>query len=533
MARMTEGKETWHRLLEWDRGQASAERLAAIVLKIDGYQNIDPSHPLGGKDGIKDIVFIEQGEKWIAGVYFPRGQQPFKDIKKKFSDDFKGVEANQASGFIFITNQELRLAERETLRDTDATINIQIYHLERISTILNTPPNYGVRLDFLDIEMSKEEQLAFFAGMNSNNSKVPILTLKGILNDNLALDLYAFSRQWTDQQFMQNNKQKIKGLYKQISAIAISENTSQKNSTLQSNLSQNSYTGLSKYTLIDQTVDLGNKFTSSGLFSIVDAKINPDIQKQIIDYCANENLGITDTFFQLGNLKKSISAMRMPFGSSKPSLTGTDQEQTKYNLLMELYGEIDDYNEIYTYFSSLQSKFYLQCVVSNTGTSFDEDITVKLLIPKGCICNINDLPIPGFSFISMFNENSLEEELFMTQPIMDVDRFSNYPPASTYHMNDMQMAVLMQGESALEEYERYKETYMDAMEQLFCYNIFANAQHDILSFNIPYLKQNTNMSLPSILVFNNVPEQIEFEIRSKHLPDIVKGKIKINLVEQK
>jgi hypothetical protein len=40
---------------------------------------------------------------------------------------------------------------------------LEIYHLERTATILNAPQNYGIRLEFLDIEMSKEEQLGFFA----------------------------------------------------------------------------------------------------------------------------------------------------------------------------------------------------------------------------------------------------------------------------------------------------------------------------------------------------------------------------------
>ena len=30
--RRSDGRETWHRLLEWDKGQAPAERLAAVVL---------------------------------------------------------------------------------------------------------------------------------------------------------------------------------------------------------------------------------------------------------------------------------------------------------------------------------------------------------------------------------------------------------------------------------------------------------------------------------------------------------------------
>ncbi len=38
-----------------------------------------------------------------------------------------------------------------------------IYHLERILNILDVPKNYGVRLEFLGIELTKEEQVSYFA----------------------------------------------------------------------------------------------------------------------------------------------------------------------------------------------------------------------------------------------------------------------------------------------------------------------------------------------------------------------------------
>jgi len=269
------------------------------------------------------------------------------------------------------------------------------------------------------------------------------------------------------------------------------------------------------------------KIDISGMFTVKDAEIKPKVQKIIIAYCKRQELPISDDFFLLGNLKISVSTMRLPFGNSKPSLDGTDEEQMKYNLTMDLYWEIDEYNDYYDYFSDLQKKHYVQCVISNTGTSFDEDIDVKLIFPKGYICHAKDLPIPGYSFIKMFNENSLEETLFMIEALVDVDGFSNYPPALTYHMPDINMAIFMQGKSASEEYAEYKDTYDDAIERLFCYAAFSDERHDILSFNIPYLKQNTSMGLPTVLVFNDLPQEIEFEIRSKHLPNIVKNSIKI------
>ena len=107
--------ETWHRLLQWTYGQAPSERLAAQILISEGYESVDPSHPLGGPDGGKDAVCKKDGKKWVMAAYLPRGQQPFSAIKKKFLDDLDGMATNNADGLVFVTNQELRLAERDEL----------------------------------------------------------------------------------------------------------------------------------------------------------------------------------------------------------------------------------------------------------------------------------------------------------------------------------------------------------------------------------------------------------------------------------
>ncbi len=158
-----DGSETWHRLLEWDKGQTPAERLAALILNIEGFQNIDPSHPLGGRDGLKDMFLTFNGAKWIGAVYFPRGQQSFTTIENKFQHDVEGVRKNNAQGIVFFTNQEMTLGERKQLKESESDIDVQIYHLERISSILNTPQAYGIRMEFLDIEMSKDEQVSYFS----------------------------------------------------------------------------------------------------------------------------------------------------------------------------------------------------------------------------------------------------------------------------------------------------------------------------------------------------------------------------------
>ena len=63
-----------------------AERLAAGVLGLDGYTNIDPQAPLGGPDGAVDILCERNGTKCLGAVYFPVSQNSFPKIRKKFGD---------------------------------------------------------------------------------------------------------------------------------------------------------------------------------------------------------------------------------------------------------------------------------------------------------------------------------------------------------------------------------------------------------------------------------------------------------------
>jgi len=150
--------ETWHRLREWTSGQTPSERLAAQILLSQGYEDLDPSHPLGGSDGRKDALCRKDNQKWIMAVYFPRGQKSFGDIKGKFLDDLKGVKLNKVDALAFVTNQELRLAEREELRKSAEDTPVEVFHLEKITAILDRPEMHDVRRQFLQIDFSEEEK---------------------------------------------------------------------------------------------------------------------------------------------------------------------------------------------------------------------------------------------------------------------------------------------------------------------------------------------------------------------------------------
>jgi hypothetical protein len=167
--RRLEGDETWLTLQDWLKGQKASERLAGAVLQSEGYSEVDPSHPLGGKDGGKDILCRKDGLTFVGAVYFPRGQQSFSEIRKKLTHDLHGVAKHKADGLVFVTNQELKLGERRELERANPSIDLELYHLERLTHLLNATKNYGIRLEFLGIRITEDEHLAFLAARDEEH----------------------------------------------------------------------------------------------------------------------------------------------------------------------------------------------------------------------------------------------------------------------------------------------------------------------------------------------------------------------------
>lgn len=161
--RQTGGAETRTRLLNWSSGQAAAEGLSAQILRAEGFELVNPSHPLGGPDGLKDVTCQRDNLRWIGAAYFPAGQKPFREIVKKFRDDVEGVAANKADGIAFVTNQAVTVSERDKMCAAAGSAQAEVIHLERLTTILNSPRYYGVRLEYLSVQMTKEEQISYFA----------------------------------------------------------------------------------------------------------------------------------------------------------------------------------------------------------------------------------------------------------------------------------------------------------------------------------------------------------------------------------
>jgi hypothetical protein len=156
-------RDTELRLAAWRDGSTQAERLAAAIIRLAGYEGIDPQAPIGGPGGGKDIICNKGGIKWTCAVYFPPTAVTFNSVRKKFLSDLAKV-ADASRGFVFVTNRPITPTQKKALESaaTAARKDVDIFQLERLRALLDAPNGYGVRLQFLSIAMAVEEQLSWF-----------------------------------------------------------------------------------------------------------------------------------------------------------------------------------------------------------------------------------------------------------------------------------------------------------------------------------------------------------------------------------
>lgn len=147
--------ETWWRLRDWQGGQAEEERMSAQVIAAEGYDSLDPSHPLGGPDGGRDARCKKDGRPWIMAVYFSRGERTFKQIETKLVSDIESARKHSPHGVVFVTNQELRLSERAELESRGGDMEVDIFHLERVAHVLDKPRMASIRQQYLGIHAGR------------------------------------------------------------------------------------------------------------------------------------------------------------------------------------------------------------------------------------------------------------------------------------------------------------------------------------------------------------------------------------------
>lgn len=170
---MEKPKLTEERLRTWVLEQSARERLCIGILALEpGFSRVRPRRPKGGPDGGRDLEALLDAREEVWGAVGFRNNandspEDKKWVRNKFSSDLKRAlqENPKLFGFVFFTNVDLTPAELKAM-ELDGHVHglqsCEVFHRERIRIALDSPQGFAYRLQYLDIEMSREEQVAFF-----------------------------------------------------------------------------------------------------------------------------------------------------------------------------------------------------------------------------------------------------------------------------------------------------------------------------------------------------------------------------------
>jgi hypothetical protein len=178
------------------------------------------------------------------------------------------------------------------------------------------------------------------------------------------------------------------------------------------------------------------------------------------------------------------------------------------------------------YFSYIDAFSFLKLSVANVGNIFDEDIDVKLFVKKDVIVKIEKIKRPEIYIIDELVKTHFIDIVFSVPENEALESYAYYPTIKSLNKKGMS-TVHLNGRSPSEEYEMKKTEFNEILKQKYCYKIFDNKEEDIFMFHIDYLRHNKAMMFPAALMLQDVPKTIKYEITSKHIPDVVKGEIKI------
>ena len=259
------------------------------------------------------------------------------------------------------------------------------------------------------------------------------------------------------------------------------------------------------------------------LSNLMDADISDDVKKAITDFSSKNGFYLVPDFWNVGNLKEGLYALVTPLGG-RTQFYGKDEEKERYNKIKELYWNIIEYNEYKEFFGSIDEKYYVTLVVSNKGTTFDEDIDIKLIVDNEVVVLPEDIMRPGINIIEDILKMNFIEYVYTLESNDIIFAYPDYPIVIPNYRNDIPSPF---GKSAQEEYEEQKKQFEDDVNRIFCYKYFKKDKCDIISFHVNYLKHNTTVAFPSLLVFKDIPKEIKYVISSKHSSDVIRGEIKV------
>ena len=219
----------------------------------------------------------------------------------------------------------------------------------------------------------------------------------------------------------------------------------------------------------------------------------------------------------MGNLHKGLSALT---GSS---IEGTEKEKKKYNLIYELFKLIQYMYNLGVINQSISNLKYIGLVLCNIGTDIDEDIEVTLIIPEQVFISAQKIS-------KMIDDN----KQFITSEL-DLDEIFKIHQTAEYLSYD-NSKVKTQSDSKKSQplifdlfgKDSYNKTdFLNSIIETWEYDTYILGDKYILKVKFDYIKHNSSIAFPVVLLFNDMIDKIEYTITSRNCIEVINGIVNV------
>jgi len=258
----------------------------------------------------------------------------------------------------------------------------------------------------------------------------------------------------------------------------------------------------SEYESLRAIADYTKQFQMASSLDYSLAKLSDEDIEIIRNYAKNNNItSFSEDFFELGNVKIKNNIFRTIHNlPEKTEYVGQDDDVKAYESLLLLAESIKMLNGLDEFLPLLNEKYIMNLCISNSGTSYDDDIEVKIYIGKGKYVEGRQLSEPS--------EHIGDEAIRIIEGLLK--------PKRTSEIYSYQF------------YKSYRnDSFTSCMNSLYCYEVFEEKDYTILEFNMDYIKQKTSMFAPSAVIINGPIDEIRYRISSKQQPEVLEGIVEV------
>lgn len=221
------------------------------------------------------------------------------------------------------------------------------------------------------------------------------------------------------------------------------------------------------------------------------------------------NIAIPDDFCDI----REVYGYQPVLSFDPPTFYGDDIGQMKYSKLKTLLGYIDSHDKLFFVENFFEHILCVRLALENDGSDFDEDINVRLTLPKDAWLTDD--------YLRGFNARQLQKIIDDFIDVFYIKRSKNY---FDYVLSDLTVKTISQRRQ-LNSLPGNDRNLVEEWNELFPY--FTSCAGDSITVELEFGKimQHTATAFPTVLLLKKCIPSIEYEIRSKSTPEVFVGNL--------